>query len=62
MKGGMMKHMEKSAQLDRHGKMPDLTDMLNMRSNKEAYRFYWMVFGPHVYGKAATERTSLRRS
>jgi hypothetical protein len=51
MKGDMMKHMEKSAQLDRHGKMPDLTDMLCMRSNQEAYRFYWMVFGPHVYGK-----------
>ena len=46
-----MKHMEKSAQLDRHGLMPDLTEMLCMRSNREAYRFYWMVFGPHVYGK-----------
>jgi hypothetical protein len=31
--------------------MPDLTEMLKMRSNKEAYRFYWMVFGPLVYGK-----------
>ena len=46
-----MKHLELWAQSDRHGKMPDLTEMLKMRSNKEAYRFYWMVFGPLVYGK-----------
>ena len=46
-----MMHMEKSAQLDRHGRRPDLTEMLGMRSNQEAYRFFWMVFGPHVYGK-----------
>ena len=46
-----MKHMGRAAALDKYGKMPDLNEMLQMRSNKEAYKFYWMVFGPHVYGK-----------
>ena len=51
LRDGTMKHMSKRAQLDRFGKMPGLDDMLLMRSDKEAYLFYWMVFGPHVYGK-----------
>jgi hypothetical protein len=46
-----MGHMEMKDRNDRHGEMPDLTKMLEMRSNKDAYKFYWMVFGPHVYGK-----------
>jgi hypothetical protein len=51
MKDNMMEHMEKSDRLDRYGRMPDLTEMLRMRSNQEAYKIYFMVFGPHVYGK-----------
>jgi hypothetical protein len=46
-----MGNMEMKDRYDRYGEMPDLNEMLEMRSNKEAYRFYWMVFGPHVYGK-----------
>ena len=43
--------MELKDQMDSYGAMPDLNEMLEMCSNKDAYRFYWMVFGPHVYGK-----------
>ena len=46
-----MGNMEMKDQYDRYGEMPDLNEMLEMRSNRDAYRFYWMVFGPHVYGK-----------
>ena len=46
-----MKFMGRKTQLDRYGEMPSLKDMLQMRKNQQAYRFYWMVFAPLVYGQ-----------